>query len=73
LTKILNSLKRTEILRGYGVFEEVLSNSRRFSFNNLILYAGYSGELTEFPVKVGFLLSKKKLKKLTIGTGYGDC
>jgi len=67
---LINSLKRNEILRGYGVFEDILSNSKKFTFNNLVSFINIPNEKPDFPVQVGFLLSKKKLKKLTTGTGY---
>jgi hypothetical protein len=70
---IKNSLKRSEILRGFGVFENILLNSKKFSFNRLIAHLGYSEDMTDFPVKAGFMLSKKKLKKHTIETGSGVC
>jgi len=60
-------------LRGFGVFEEILSNSQRIVFNNLASFIGYSDVVDDFPVRVGFLLSKKKLKKHTIETGYAVC
>jgi len=65
---LINSIKRSEILRGFGVFEDILSNSKKFTYNNLVSFLNISNEKPDFPVQVGFLLSKKKLKKLTTGT-----
>jgi hypothetical protein len=59
------TLGRDEILRGFGLFEEVLSGSKRFECRNLTAFLNYSDSETDFPVKVGFLLSKKKSKKHT--------
>jgi len=70
---LTNSLNQSEILRGFGVFEEVLSDSKKFHHNSLIAYLNYSDELAGLPVKVGFLLSKKKLKKRITGTGSAVC
>jgi len=67
---LINSLKRNEILRGFGVFEDILSNSKKLSYGNLVSFVNLSDKITDCPVKVGFLLSKKKLKKLTTGTGF---
>lgn len=61
------TLGRNEIIRGFGVFEEILSNSKRFEVKDLAAFLNISGSNSDFPVKVGFLLSKKKLKKLTEG------
>ncbi len=66
------TLGKAEILRGYGAFEEVLNDSQKlgtkfltaFVSSNLILKTG----TTNVNVRVGFLLSKKKLKKLTTAT-----
>jgi hypothetical protein len=57
-------------LRGFGVFEDILSNSKKVVQSSLIAYVNLCQDSAGFPVKVGFLLSKKKLKKLTIGTGF---
>jgi len=70
---LINTLKRNEILRGFGVFEDVLSNSKKIISNILIAHLNVSANLTGYPVMIGFLLSKKKLKKHTIGTGSGVC
>jgi len=67
---LINSLKRDEILRGFGVFEEILANSKKLTSGNLVSFVNFSDKITDCPVQVGFLLSKKKLKKLTTGTGF---
>ncbi|MBE2218950.1 MAG: hypothetical protein IAE90_12135 [Ignavibacteria bacterium] len=56
------TLGRDEIVRGFGVFDEVLNDSLRIESGILNAFLNYSDIKTDFPVKVGFLLSKKKLK-----------
>ncbi len=56
------TLGRDEIVRGFGVFDEVLNDSLRIESGILAAFLNYSDIKTDFPVKVGFLLSKKKLK-----------
>ena len=56
------TLGRDEIVRGFGVFDEVLNDSLRIESGILSAFLNYSDIKTDFPVKVGFLLSKKKLK-----------
>ncbi len=56
------TLGRDEIVRGFGVFDEVLNDSLRIESGILNAFLNYSDFKTDFPVKVGFLLSKKKLK-----------
>ncbi len=65
------TLGRDEIVRGYGVFEHILTNSVKINSGSLSAFLNISGNdiLTGFPVKVGFLLSKKKLKKRMTATG----
>lgn len=63
------TLGRGEIIRGYGSFENVLTDSSKIQSGNLTAFVNKIDILTDFPVKVGFLLSKKKLKNLTIETG----
>ncbi|MCC6865370.1 MAG: hypothetical protein IT280_04345 [Ignavibacteria bacterium] len=58
------TLKRNEIIRGFGVFEEILSSSFKIDSGSLNSFVNYSDDKTGFPVKVGFLISKKKLKNL---------
>jgi hypothetical protein len=72
----LYTLGRNEIIRGYGSFENVLANSKRIESGSVTAFVNVTGWPTDFsqgdknlPVKVGFLLSKKKLKNLTTGTG----
>lgn len=73
------TLSRSEIIRGFGSFEGILASGKRFenahlaAFVNseipLLNHAVLSGENKySTPVRVGFILSKKKLKKLMIGT-----
>jgi hypothetical protein len=64
----LYTLSRSEIIRGFGRFEYILSNSARLESGYLKVFVNISGDSAGFPVKVGFLLSKKKLKNLTIET-----
>ena len=53
------TLGRDEIVRGFGVFDEVLNDSLRIESGILNAFLNYSDIKTDFPVKVGFLLSKK--------------
>ena len=62
------TLGRDQVVRGFGVYEQILSNSKKFETGNLTAFLNISDSKTDFPVKVGFLLSKKKLKKLPKGT-----
>jgi len=62
------TLGRNEIIRGFGIFESLLNNSKRFEAGDLSGFVNISNDNTDFPVKVGFLLSKKKLKNLTTAT-----
>ncbi|MCI0450373.1 MAG: hypothetical protein L0Y79_11435 [Chlorobi bacterium] len=68
MKKKIYTLGRDEIIRGYGAFEKVLSNSKKIEAGNLAAFLNVSGDESGFPLKVGFLLSKKKLKKRTIET-----
>jgi RNase P protein component len=68
LKKKIFTLGRNEIIRGFGSFERILSNSRRFESGSVTAFAGYYDEKSGFPVKVGFLVSKKKLKNRMTGT-----
>lgn len=78
MKKKIYTLGRDEIIRGFGAFEDVLSNSKKFEEGSLTAFLNVSGDESGFPprlrrdfggqVKVGFLLSKKKLKKRTIET-----
>lgn len=72
------TLGRDEIVRGYGVFEYILTNSVKINSGSLSAFLNTSDKSVEtgFPsspamasgIKVGFLLSKKKLKKLITAT-----
>lgn len=77
MTKKIYTLGRDEILRGYGVFEEILTNSTRIEKGSLTAFLNLKNSDNDFkagfPVKVGFLLSKKKLKKRTIETASEGC
>jgi len=79
LPQKLYTLGRDEIIRGFGSFEKILTAGRRFEIDCLTAFvdreipasngaisSGETGIIT--PVKVGFILSKKKLKRLTIET-----
>jgi len=78
LKKKIYTLGRDEIIRGFGAFEDVLSNSKKFEEGSITAFLNISCDEAGFParlrrdfggqLKVGFLLSKKKLKKLTIET-----
>ena len=67
------TLGRNEIIRGYGSFENILSNGKRLESGNIAAFFNIKVEDSGFPVKVGFLLSKKKLKNHTIETELKDC
>ncbi|MEO8514978.1 MAG: hypothetical protein ABI543_15580 [Ignavibacteria bacterium] len=74
--KKIYTLGRSEIIRGFGVFEEILSNSIRIESQLINAFLNFSGSengtiVTDFPVKVGFLLSKKKLKNPRAVTALG--
>jgi hypothetical protein len=71
LNKIF-TLGRDQVVRGFGVIEQILSNSKKFESGSLTAFLNISDSKTDFPVKVGFLLSKKKLKKQPKGTVSGD-
>lgn len=65
--KKIYTLGRSEIIRGFGVFEEILSKSFRLESKLINAFLNFSDcetgtSVTDFPVKVGFLVSKKKLK-----------
>lgn len=63
LSRRIYTLGRGEIIRGFGAFENVLENSKKIEETNLTAFYNISDNSSDFPVKVGFLLSKKKLKK----------
>lgn len=62
------TLGRDEIVRGYGIFEHILTHSVKMESGSVTAFLNISDDYisTGFHVKVGFLLSKKKLKKRTI-------
>ena len=69
------TLGKEEILRGYGVFEEVLNNSEKLGTKFLTAFVrkdtgiNTAADVTNVPnVRVGFLLSKKKLKEPSTAT-----
>jgi hypothetical protein len=65
----LYTLGKKEIIRGYKSFENILGNCKKLKVNNLTAFVNFDISNTDFPVKVGFLLSKKKLKNLMTVTG----
>jgi hypothetical protein len=74
--KKIYTLGRNEIIRGFGVFEEILSKSYRIESRLINAFLNFSDNdtstnVTDFPVKVGFLLSKKKLKNPVAVTAQG--
>jgi hypothetical protein len=69
LKKRIYTLGRKEIIRGFGSFENILTNGKRLESGNIAAFFNVREEDSGFPVKVGFLLSKKKLKNHTIETG----
>jgi hypothetical protein len=69
LKKKIYTLGRKEIIRGFGSFENILTNGKRLESGNIAAFFNVREEDSGFPVKVGFLLSKKKLKNHTIETG----
>lgn len=73
MKKKIYTLGRSEIIRGFGSFENILSNGKRLEYGNLAAFFNVREEDSGFPVKVGFLLSKKKLKNHTIETELRDC
>lgn len=65
-------LSKDEILRGYGLFQKVLRDSRSVSANFLRVHAVFPGSGKESKnssppltprVRVGFLVAKKKIRK----------
>jgi len=76
----LYTLKRSEIIRGYKSFEDILANSARFETGSLSAFVNSdpivsdlnpAANQTAGSVKVGFLLSKKKFEKPTKETVSG--
>ncbi|RPI15953.1 MAG: hypothetical protein EHM58_12845 [Ignavibacteriae bacterium] len=68
----LYTLGKKEIIRGFKSFEYILTHCRKLEVNNLTAFINTEISNTDFPVKVGFLLSKKKLKNHTTVTGLRD-
>jgi ribonuclease P protein component len=62
------NLKRNEIIRGFRRFELILKTGRRFETENLCIYLLNENYKDGNFVKAGFVISKKKLKKLTTET-----
>lgn len=73
MKKKIYTLDRNEIIRGFGSFENILTNGKRIESGNLAAFFNVRGGDSGFPIKVGFLLSKKKLKNHTIETELRDC
>lgn len=69
MTGKVYSLGKEEIIRGFKAFESVLNTGFRTDSGNLSSYSVILPEQTGINVKAGFFVSKKKLKKLIIGTG----
>jgi hypothetical protein len=62
------TLRRSEIVRGFKSFENILTNGIKLEYENLTAFI-IVNEIKSDPIlRVGFLLSKKKLKNLTIET-----
>ena len=61
--KKIYTLSRSEIIRGFNVFQEILSGSQKVTYKKLTAYINYTDVDPGFSVKAGFLISKKKLKK----------
>jgi hypothetical protein len=68
LKKKVNTLSKDEIIRGFKAYEDILMNSQKIESNSLSAFLSSPYNDDGFPVKVGFLLSKKKLKKRMIET-----
>jgi hypothetical protein len=68
LKKKIYTLGRNEIIRGFRSFYNVLANNKKFVSGSITAFVNISEDFSDFPVKVGFLLSKKKLKNLMTGT-----
>jgi RNase P protein component len=59
------TLKRSEIIRGFGSFERILLNSKKLENCDITAFLNVIHETSLPPVKVGFIVSKKKLKNHT--------
>ena len=57
MKKKIYTLDRNEIIRGFGSFENILTNGKRIESGNLAAFFNVRGGDS------GFLLSKKKIKK----------
>jgi hypothetical protein len=68
LGRPINTIGRQEIIRGYKSFEEILGNSIKLEAGDIAAFVNLGERSLGFPVKVGFLLSKKKLKNRMIET-----
>jgi len=68
LKKKIYNLGRNEIIRGFGSFDSVLAKGLRVEAGHIAAFFEVSESKSDFPVKVGFLMSKKKLKNHTIET-----
>jgi hypothetical protein len=69
LTGKIYTLSRGEVIRGYGSFERILKNCTKIDAGLVNAFVSKCDARADFRVKVGFLLSKKKLKNLTSATG----
>lgn len=68
LGRPINTIGRQEIIRGYKSFEEILGHSIKLEAGDIEAFVNLGERSPSFPVKVGFLLSKKKLKNHMIET-----
>jgi ribonuclease P protein component len=64
-----NSLKKTEILRGYGCFEKIIRNSLQIHTDIITAYIkvekpilGYYNQNNKNYIKIGIIISKKLIK-----------
>ena len=55
------TLKRNEIIRGFKQFENILENGSKINCNNLVAYKNANVTDSDYCLRVGFLLAKKKL------------
>ena len=59
------TLNKSEIIRGFRSFEMILHNSKNLEYDDITAYMNIIQGPSVPPVKVGFPVSKKKLKNLT--------
>lgn len=61
------TLRRKRIIRGFNRFNYILENGRKVISNNLTAFCLKEEKFSDQVLEVGFLISKKKFKNLTIG------